>query len=144
MGRLLAIDYGRKRCGIAVTDTLRLVANGLRTVATSELTPFIEEYTTREPVDAIVVGYPRDVHGRDSESMRYIVPGINRLRKAVPDIPITFFDERFTSVLAHRSMLDSGMKKMQRRDKATVDTMAAAIILNDYLQSRQYAESNQT
>lgn len=94
----------------------------------------------REQVDAIIVGLPRDVHGRDSESMRYITPGINRLRKVLPGVPVEFFDERFTSVIAHRSMLDSGMKKMQRRDKATVDTMAAAIILNDYLQSRAYSE----
>ncbi len=140
MGRLLAIDYGRRRCGIAVTDTLRIVATGLTTVATSGLIDFVRGYVAREQVDAIIVGLPRDVHGRDSESMRYITPGINRLRKVLPGVPVEFFDERFTSVIAHRSMLDSGMKKMQRRDKATVDTMAAAIILNDYLQSRAYSE----
>ncbi len=100
----------------------------------------MRDYVAREPVDAIIVGLPRDVHGRDSDSMRYITPGINRLRKELPAMRIEFYDERFTSVIAHRSMIDSGMKKMQRRDKATVDTMAAAIILNDYLQSRRYAE----
>lgn len=140
MGRLLAIDYGRKRCGIAVTDTLRIVATGLTTVPAAELVDFIRRYTAAEQVDTIIVGLPRDVHGRESESMRYIRPGIGRLRRALPDIPVEYFDERFTSVIAHRSMIDSGMKKMQRRDKAAVDTMAAAIILNDYLQSRRYME----
>lgn len=141
MGRLLSIDYGRRRCGIAVTDTLRIVATGLTTVATAGLIEFVKGYVAREPVDTIIVGLPRDVHGRDSESMRYITPGINRLRKLLPQIPVVFYDERFTSVIAHRSMIDSGMKKMQRRDKATVDTMAATIILNDYLQSRAYSDT---
>lgn len=142
MGRLLAIDFGRRRCGIAVTDPLRLVATGLTTVDTSQLVKFISDYSARESVDEIIVGFPRDVHGQESESMRYLRPAIQRLAKAIPDIPIRFFDERFTSVLAHRAMLESGMKKTQRRDKATVDTMAAAIILNDYLQSRQYNQSS--
>lgn len=140
MGRLLAIDYGRKRCGIAVTDTLRIVATGLTTVATASLSEFIKNYVSREPVDMIVVGMPRTMSGEPSESMRYITPGINRLRKGLPGVEIVFFDERFTSVLAHRGMIDSGMKKMQRRDKAAVDEMAAAIILNDYLQSKQYTD----
>lgn len=140
MGRLLSIDYGRKRCGIAVTDPMRLIANGLTTVSTCDLIDFLKDYTSREEVDLIIVGQPKDVHGRDSESMRYITPGIGRLRKALPEIKVEFYDERFTSVIAHRSMIDSGMKKMQRRDKATVDTMAAAIILNDYLESKQYTD----
>ncbi len=138
MGRLMAIDYGRRRCGVAVTDTLRIVATALATVETSKLVDFVKSYVAREPVDAIIVGYPRDMHGRDSDSMRYITPGINRLRKELPLMEIVFFDERFTSVLAHRSMVDLGMKRMQRRDKAVVDEMAAAIILNDYLQSKSY------
>ncbi|MBD5254653.1 MAG: Holliday junction resolvase RuvX [Barnesiella sp.] len=138
MGRLMAIDYGRRRCGIAVTDPMRIVANGLTTVATSQLIDFVKTYTARESVDEIIVGLPRDVHGEFSESMNYIRPGIGRLSKAIPDIPVKFYDERFTSVIAHRSMLEMGMKKMQRRDKATVDRMAATIILNDYLQSNQY------
>lgn len=139
MGRLLAIDYGKKRCGIAVTDTLRIVATGLRTVATNELETFILDYVGRESVDEIVVGLPRTLDGAPSDSMRYIRPGISRLRKALPsEIAITFFDERFTSTLAHRSMIDSGMKKMQRRNKEIVDEIAATIILNDYLQSKTY------
>ncbi len=141
MGRLMAIDYGRKRCGIAVTDSLRIVATALATVPSAELVRFIKNYLASEQVDEIVVGLPKDVHGHESESMRYIRPGIRQLQNALPQIKITFYDERFTSVLAHRSMLDSGMKKMQRRDKAAVDQMAAAIILNDYLQSRNYNDS---
>lgn len=140
MGRLLAIDYGRKRCGIAVTDALQIVATGLTTVATAQLLEFVKGYVGREQVDAIIVGLPRTVRGQESESMRYIRPGIDKLQQALPDMPVVFFDERFTSVIAHRSMIDSGMKKMQRRDKAVVDEIAATIILNDYLQSKQYKD----
>ena len=129
MGRLLAIDYGRKRCGIAVTDPLRIVATGLTTVATAKLVEFVKNYVASEAVDTIVVGLPTTMRGEESESMRYI-----------PDIPIVFFDERFTSTIAHRAMIDSGMPKMARRDKAAVDQIAATIILNDYLQSKQYNE----
>ena len=140
MGRLLAIDYGRRRCGIAVTDTLRIVATGLATVPTAQLNEYVKRYMATEQVDAIIVGLPRTVHGEESESMRYIRPGIQRLKQALPGVKVEFFDERFTSVLAHRSMLDSGMKKMQRRNKAVVDEIAATIILNDYLQSKQYQD----
>ena len=138
MGRLLSIDYGRKRCGIAVTDTLQIVANGLTTVATHTLVDFIKQYVAKEQVDKIIVGKPTTMQGEESESMRYITPGINRLKKELPNIPVEFWDERFTSVLAHRSMIDSGMKKMARRDKAVVDEISATIILNDYLQSKSY------
>ena len=138
MGRLLSIDYGRKRCGIAVTDTLQIVANGLTTVATHTLVDLIKQYVANEQVDKIIVGKPTTMQGEESESMRYITPGINRLKKELPGMPIEFWDERFTSVLAHRSMIDSGMKKMARRDKAVVDEISATIILNDYLQSKSY------
>ncbi|MCM1483989.1 MAG: Holliday junction resolvase RuvX [Muribaculaceae bacterium] len=138
MGRLLAIDYGRRRCGIAVTDTLRIVATGLATVPTAGLIDWLRRYVATEQVDTIVVGLPRTLAGEPSESMRYITPGIKALNRALPQIPVVFFDERFTSTLAHRAMIDSGMRKMQRRDKAAVDTMAATIILNDYLQSKTY------
>lgn len=141
MGRLLAIDYGRRRCGIAVTDTLRIVATGLTTVAAGKLIEFLTDYTSREPVDRIVVGLPRTVGGEESQSMQYIRPAVGQLRKVLPAIEIEFFDERFTSVIAHRSMIESGMKKMQRRDKAIVDEISATIILNDYLQSKQYNQS---
>lgn len=134
----MSIDYGRKRCGIAVTDTLQIVANGLTTVATHTLVDFIKQYVANEQVDKIIVGKPTTMQGEESESMRYITPGINRLKKELPGMPIEFWDERFTSVLAHRSMIDSGMKKMARRDKAVVDEISATIILNDYLQSKSY------
>ena len=136
MGRILAIDFGQKRCGIAATDTLQLVANGVATVDTSALVDWVRAYVAREPVDAIVVGLPTTMNGGESDSMRYIRPGIGRLRHALPDMPVEFFDERFTSVLAHRAMIDGGMKKMARRNKAIVDEISATIILNDYLASR--------
>lgn len=139
MGRLMSIDYGRKRCGIAVTDTLRIVATGLDTVPTHKLTEYVTAYVAHEPVDIIVVGKPTTMQGAPSESMRYIEPGIRKLRAALPEnIRIEFFDERFTSAIAHRAMIDSGMRKSRRRDKAAVDEMAATIILNDYIQSKTY------
>lgn len=136
MGRLLAIDYGRKRCGLAVTDVLQIVATALDTVPSAELIPYVKAYAGREPVDEIIVGLPRTLDGQPSESMRYITPAINRLRKEMPDMKITFFDERFTSTLAHRAMIDAGVKKSDRRDKGAIDRMAAVIILNGYLESR--------
>ncbi len=136
MGRMLAIDYGRKRCGLAVTDVLQIVATALDTVPSAQLIPYIKSYVARERVDEIIVGLPKTLDGQPSESMRYITPAINRLRKELPDIEIKFFDERFTSTLAHRAMIDSGVKKSDRRDKAAIDRMAAVIILNGYLESR--------
>lgn len=137
----MAIDFGRKRCGIAATDPLRIVASGVTTVATASLIDFVKSYKEANGFDFIVVGEPRDMHGNPSESTRYLRPAIDRLRKAIPDIPIVFFDERFTSVLAHRAMLDGGLPKMARRDKALVDEISATIILNDFLAGRQYQES---
>lgn len=143
MARIMSIDYGRKRCGIAVTDPCCIVANALATVPTATLVSFVTDYISREKVDRIVVGLPRTLDGQPSESMRYIEPGIRKLRDALPaDGPeIVFWDERFTSTLAHRAMIDSGMRKMQRRDKAAVDQMAATIILNNYLESKTYRNS---
>ena len=138
MGRLLAIDFGKKRCGIAVTDPMQIIANGLATVEPARLVEFITGYAASEQVDLIIVGYPTTVHGEESESMRYIRPGIGRLRKALPNIPVEFSDERFTSVLAHKAMIAGGMKKMARRDKAIVDEISASIILNDYLENRRF------
>lgn len=137
----MAIDYGRRRCGIAVTDSLRIVATGVATVRTCDLTKWVADYLRREPVDAIVVGKPTTMHGDDSESMAYIRPGVAALRRALPaEVAIVYWDERFTSVLAHRAMVDGGMRRSRRRDKAVVDEMAATIILNDYLQSNQYKQ----
>lgn len=140
MGRLISIDFGRRRCGIAATDSLRIVANGVTTVATAELIDFVKRYIAGQQVDGVIVGYPRDMHGDPSESVKYLTPVINRLKKEIAPIPLIYFDERFTSVLAHRAMIDGGMKKMDRRDKAIVDEISATIILNDFLQSRQYSE----
>lgn len=136
MGRLLSIDFGRKRCGIAATDPLRIVANGVGTVPTHELSAFVRQYIAREGVDKVVVGLPTTLRGEPSESMKYLTPVINRLRKDIAPVPLVFFDERFTSVLAHRAMIDGGMKKSERRDKAIVDEISATILLNDFLQSR--------
>lgn len=138
MGRLLAIDMGQKRCGIAVTDPLRIVANPLETVDTARLPEFVVDYCRREPVDMIVVGRPLNMNGEPSDSTRYILPAVGRLRKALPEgMEIVWADERFTSVLAHRAMLDGGMRRMARRDKAVVDKISAAIILNDYITNNQ-------
>jgi putative Holliday junction resolvase len=138
MGRLLAIDYGRKRCGIAVTDSLRIVATALATVSSGELIKFLKDYIGREQVDEIIVGLPKTLAGEASDSMRYITPAINRLKKELPGMPVVFYDERFTSTLAHRAMIDSGVRKMERRNKDAIDRMAAVIILNGYLESRSY------
>lgn len=138
----MAIDFGRRRCGIAVTDGACIVANPLETVDTSALIDFVKSYVAREEVKTIVVGLPKTVRGEDSDSMRYLTPVINRLKKEIAPVPVEYFDERFTSVLAHRAMLDGGMKKMARRDKAVVDKISASIILNDYLESRRYKENN--
>lgn len=137
MARILAIDYGRKRCGIAVTDTLQIVANGLTTERTHLLIDFLKKYTQEESVERIIVGLPRQMNNEPSESMKYIEPFLKQLAKALPDIPVEMFDERFTSVLAHKAMIDGGMKKMARRDKEIVDKISATIILNDYLSSKQ-------
>ena len=137
MGRILAIDYGRKRCGIAVTDPLKIIANGLSTVPTHTLVEFLQSYLAKETVERIIIGLPKQLNGEPSESMKYIVPFLNRLKKILPDMPITMYDERFTSSIAHRTMIDGGMKKSDRRNKDIVDSIAASIILNDYLQSIQ-------
>ena len=136
MGRILAIDYGKKRTGIAVTDTLQLIANGLETVATHTLLQYLKDYIAKEPVDTIVVGLPKRLNGEPSASMRYIAPFVATLRKTFPQIPVEMYDERFTSTIAHQAMIDGGMKKSDRRDKARVDSIAATIILTDYLQHR--------
>ncbi len=136
MGRIMGIDYGRKRTGVAVTDPLQIVANNLATVPTHTLMQFIKDYMAREQVERIIIGQPTQLKGEPSESMKYITPFVNRLRKELPDMPIVMYDERFTSTIAHQAMIDGGMKKTDRRDKARVDAIAATIILNDYLQSR--------
>ena len=138
MSRILAIDYGKKRTGIAVTDILQIIANGLTTVATSELMDFLMKYTATEPVERIIVGHPKQMNNEESENMKRIVPFVNQLKKKLPNIPIEYVDERFTSVLAHQAMLDGGLKKKDRQNKALVDEISATIILQSYLESKKY------
>ena len=135
MGRILGIDYGRKRTGVAVTDPLKIVAGNLATVPTHTLLGFIKDYIAREPVERIVVGLPTRLNGEPSDTMKQIMPFVNKLKKELPDMPVVMYDERFTSTIAHQAMIDGGMKKSDRRDKSRVDAIAATIILNDYLQS---------
>ncbi len=134
MGRILAIDYGRKRVGLAVTDPLRMVANGLDTVRAEDVLDYLKKYVTREPVDCIVVGQPRQMNGEESQAMQYIRPFVNSLRRAFPCIEIVLVDERFTSLLAHKAMLDGGLRKKARQNKELVDKISAVIILQTYME----------
>lgn len=138
MSRIIAIDYGKKRTGIAVTDILQIIANGLTTVPTTELMDFLLNYVAKEPVERIIVGHPKQMNNEDSENMKRIVPFVNLLKKKLPQIPVELVDERFTSVLAHQAMLDGGLKKKARQDKALVDEISATIILQSYLESKKF------
>jgi len=135
LARILSIDYGRKRTGLAVTDPLQIIAGGLVTVSTSELFDWLQDYVAREPVERIVIGEPRQLNGQPSENLPRVQQFVNRWRKAVPQIPIEFYDERFTSVLAHKAMIDGGLHKKARQDKALVDEISATILLQDYMRS---------
>ena len=138
MSRILAIDYGKKRTGVAVTDILQIIANGLTTVPTHQLMDFILKYVESEPVERIIVGHPTPMNNQKSTNMSNIVPFINQLKKKLPNIPVELVDERFTSVLAHQAMLDGGLKKKDRQNKALVDEISATIILQSYLESKKY------
>ena len=137
MARILSIDYGKKRTGLAVTDPLQIIAGGLATVATSELFDYLQAYIAREQVEMIVIGEPRQPNGEPSENLARVQQFVNRWRKAVPQVPIQFYDERFTSVLAHQAMLDGGLKKKARQNKGLVDEISATIILEDYMRSKK-------
>lgn len=137
MGRILAIDYGRKKSGIAVTDPLQIVANGLDTVPSHTLIDFLEKYFASEDVALIVLGYPKQVSGEESESMKYIKPFYNRLRNKFPHLNVEWVDERFTSKIAFQAMIDGGLKKKARQDKALVDKISATIILQTYLEQKR-------
>ena len=136
MSRILAIDYGRKRSGVAVTDVLQLIPNGLATIPSHELLQFVLDYVGRESVECIVIGLPKQMNNELSENMKYIEPFVRSLQKRLPSIPIEYVDERFTSVLAHRTMLEAGLKKKDRQNKALVDEISATIILQTYLDSK--------
>lgn len=134
--RILSIDYGKKRTGLAVTDPLQIIANGLATVSTSELFDYIKKYTSQEQVERIVIGRPTQPNGQPSENLVRVEQFVNRWRKAMPEIPIEYYDERFTSVLAHQAILDSGIgKKARRENKGLVDEISATIILQDWMRA---------
>jgi RNAse H-fold protein YqgF len=137
MARLLSIDYGKKRTGIAVSDPLQIIANGLTTVETSKLFDFLHEYLRKEEVSCIVVGLPKQMNNEPSENMKRIEPFVNRLRKLYPDITVEYFDERFSSKMAFQTMIDGGLKKKERQNKALVDEISATIILQGYMESRR-------
>lgn len=134
MGRILAIDYGSKRVGLAVTDPLRMIASGLTTIHSKDLIAYLDEYLKKEQVDEIVVGEPKNLMNKKSDSARFIDPFVVHLSKKFPDVKIVRYDERFTSALAHQTMLMGGVKKKDRQNKETVDLISAIIILQDYLQ----------
>ena len=138
MGRLLAIDYGKKRVGLAVTDPLQITANGLDTVASHEVLDYLTRYLEKEIVDMFLLGSPKQNDNTDSENMARVKEFAKALKRRFPDKEIVMVDERFTSVLAHRAMLDGGLKKKARQDKALVDKISATIILQSYMDSRDF------
>lgn len=135
MGRILAIDYGKKRTGLAVTDPLRIIATGLTTVETPKLFPWLKAYMAKETVDLILIGLPTNWDDSDTNATPLVRQAINRLRKEFPHMPVETADERYTSKMATQSMLESGLRKKDRRNKALVDEIAATILLQDYLRS---------
>ena len=136
MKRILAIDYGSKRTGIAITDPLQMIASGLCTVATNELLPFLKKYTAEEPIESFVIGQPKRLNNEDSDVEVRIQAFISQLRQEFPDIAIHRQDERFTSKIAFQTMIDSGLKKKQRQDKALIDEISATLILQQFLEKK--------
>ena len=137
MGRILSIDYGVRRTGLAVTDPLKIIAGGLTTVETRQLLKFLQDYVGREPVERFVVGLPKQTNGKDSDNLPRIRQFVAQLNKALPDIPVEMWDERYTSVLAHQTMLMSGIGKKARQNKALVDEISATIILQGWMEARR-------
>lgn len=135
--RILAIDYGKSRTGLAVTDPMQLIAGGLTTVDTRQLLDYLKQYTAHEAVETIVVGLPVQPNGQPSENQARVRSFTGEMRKALPGIEVVFYDERFTSVMAHRVMIDAGLGKKRRQDKALVDEISATIILQNYLEHRR-------
>lgn len=138
MGRILAIDYGKKRVGLAVTDPLQLIANKLTTVAAPEIFDFLTNYFNTEKVDLVVVGYPVTLKNEASESIRYINPFLKQFQKKFPEMRIELMDERFTSKLAFQTMIDAGLKKKERQNKSLIDAVSATIILQSYMEQQRY------
>lgn len=138
MGRILAFDIGKKRTGVAATDPLKIIANGLSTIPTDTIISFLTQYMINESVELLVIGYPYQMNNQLSEAVIYIQPAINRIRKVFPDLQIELVDERFTSKIAFQTMIDGGVKKKDRQNKALVDTISATIILQSYMESRSF------
>ena len=138
MGRILAIDYGHVRVGIAVTDPFQIIANGLTTVAAEEIFVFLDTYLKKEDVDCIVVGLPKQLDNNDAESMKYVKPFVKKLKSKYPDKKLELIDERFTSKMAFQAMIDGGLKKKARRNKALIDTVSATIILQSYMEQQKH------
>ena len=136
MGRILAIDYGRKRVGLAVTDPMKMIANGLDTIHPNEVLKYLEDYCSREDVESFVVGYPKQMNNTDSEAVQYIKPFLKKLKKQFPTVPVELEDERFTSKMALDAMIQGGMKKKQRQNKSNVDRISATIILQSFLERK--------
>ena len=143
MGRILALDYGRKRTGVAVTDPMQMIASPLATVPTSGLESFLFEYIAGEKVDEIVIGYPVQMNNEPSESVKYIEPFLKRLKKLFPATPVNLYDERFTSKMAFQAMIDGGVKKKERSDKGMVDRISASLILQSYLEKRSFLKGKE-
>ena len=138
MSRILSIDYGKKRTGIAVTDNAQIIANGLTTVPTFQLMKFLKEYFSRETVERVIIGLPTQPNGQPSENQQRVEAFAEKFRKEFPSIPLEFFDERFTSVLAHQAILSSGIgKKRRENDKGLVDEISACIILQGWMESHR-------
>ena len=137
MARILSVDYGKKRTGLAVTDPLQLIAGGLATVATSQLMEWLRNYFVHEEVELIVVGEPKQPSGQPSENLPRVMAFVKQLEREFPMIPVRLYDERFTSVMAHQTMIDGGLRRKARQDKALVDEISATIILQSYLESRK-------
>ena len=140
MARILSIDYGRKRVGLAVTDPGQIIANGLDTIPTHTIWDFLKVYFEKESVETVVVGYPKQMNNEASEAVRYINPFLKKFQKVYPEIKLEILDERFTSKMAFQTMIDGGLKKQQRQNKALVDKISATIILQSYLEKKRFKE----
>jgi len=138
VGRILAIDYGKKRVGLAVTDPMQIIANKLTTVPSHQIFDFLKDYFQKENVEKVIIGYPRQLNNEASEAVLYINPFLKRFQKLYPDMPIEQVDERFTSRMAFQTMIDAGLKKKDRQNKATIDAVSATIILQSYLEQKKF------
>lgn len=137
MARILSIDYGKRRTGLAVTDPCQIIAGGLTTMETPTLIKFLQDYVAKEPVERFVVGLPKQTNGLDSENLPRVQAFVHKLKAVFPDIPVEWWDERYTSVMAHQVMLDSGIGKKARQNKALVDEISATIILQGWMERRR-------